>query len=376
VKGLAARLAARREAGLLRSLRAPHGVDLSSNDYLGMARHPRVAQAIMAALAQGVPAGSAGSRLLSGQHAAFDALEARVAAWQGREASLLFSSGYAANVGLLSALVGPHDRLISDALNHASLIDGARLSRAQKEIVPHLSAPDLAQALASPYKGETFVVVESVYSMDGDVAPLEEMATLCAQHGAHLIVDEAHATGLFGPQGAGRVAELGLQDQVLATVHPAGKALGQTGALVACDGQVRTALVQWARSFVFSTAPPPYLAAGLLAALDTLAADPTLRARPLQLGERLRERLAGRIPTYGSSTHIVPLHVGSPEAALALEAYLAERGWHARAIRPPTVPAGQCRVRLVLRADLTDDHIDTLASHLLESPWAGPANST
>ncbi|HMV68888.1 MAG TPA: aminotransferase class I/II-fold pyridoxal phosphate-dependent enzyme, partial [Myxococcota bacterium] len=197
---------------LRRVLLAPHGVDLSSNDYLGLASHPEVRSAIVGALRDGLPTGAAGSRLLSGQHRAWESLEATFAAWQGSEAALAMGSGFAANVGVVTALAGPGDLVVSDALNHASLIDGVRLCGARRVIVPHGDVGAVDEALAAGGWRRALVVVESVYSMDGDEADLVGLAEVCARRGAMLVVDEAHATGLFGPEGQGRVAALGLRD--------------------------------------------------------------------------------------------------------------------------------------------------------------------
>ncbi|MCB9765582.1 MAG: 8-amino-7-oxononanoate synthase [Alphaproteobacteria bacterium] len=370
MSALGPRLDALDAQGLRRRLRPVDGADLSGNDALGLSRDPLVREALQTALSEGWPHGSTGSRLLSGDHPAWSALEARVAAWQGTEAALYFSTGYAANVGLLSALPQAGDRVISDALNHASLIDGMRLGRADRVVVPHRDVDAVARVLAQSRGRRCWVAVESLYSMDGDLTPLMALAEVCAAYSAHLLVDEAHATGLYGPEGQGRVAAEGLRgpaSPVFASIHTCGKALGLSGAFVCGPRALRDWLINQARSFVFSTATPPFLAAGLEAALARVRRDPALRARPAALGQRLRDALAGRVDTGASQSHIVPLLVGSPEAALALEARLATRGWHARAIRPPTVPPGSCRVRVVLRADLSDAQVDRLAADILES---------
>ncbi len=360
------RLDALREQGLYRQLQAPDGVDLSSNDYLGLSRHPAVVQALTKALEAGVPAGSGGSRLLSGQHPLFDELERAFAAQVGAEASLFFSTGYAANVGLLSALPDEGDLVISDRLNHASLIDGLRLGRADKLIVPHNDVGAVESALVRAMGRRVFVVVESVYSMDGDMAPLEQLADLCMVHGAHLIVDEAHGGGIFGATGGGLVQELGLREKVFATIHPAGKALGMAGCFVAGSQALRELLINRARSFIFSTAPPPFLAAGLLKVLELLA-DPALdRTRPLKLADRLRGLVGGRLDLGASQTHIVPVMIGGAEEAVRVQQELQHRGWHARAIRPPTVPDGQCRLRLVMRSELSELQVEMLAMELVE----------
>lgn len=347
---------------LRRRLLAPHGVDLSSNDYLGLATHPEVRAAMVQALQEGLPTGAAGSRLLSGQHPAWTAWEEEFAAWQGAPAALMFGSGFAANVGVVTALVGHGDLVVSDALNHASLIDGVRLSGAERVIVPHNDPDAVARALARPGWRRALVVVESVYSMDGDEADLVALVDICGRHGAMLVVDEAHATGLYGANGQGRVVEHGLREVVTATVHPCGKALGAAGGVVCGSSPLVDWLIQRARPFVFSTALPPCMARGLQAALRVIVRSPELRQRPRELGARLRAALPGRTGT--SSSHIVPVITGEATSALHLQSWLADHGWHARAIRPPTVPERASRVRLVMRAALTEAEVDRLGAHV------------
>jgi 8-amino-7-oxononanoate synthase len=364
---IARRLAEIDQANLRRVVRLVTGTDISSNDYLGMAHHPEVSRAMREAMLV-ESAGSTGSRLISGHRAAWSELEQTFASWQGTEAALAFSTGWAMNTGTLPALATHGDVLICDELNHASLIDGARLSKAKRVIVPHNDIDAFVRAIrnATPAPGgAVWVVVEAVYSMDGDLAPLAQLAAACSEVGAGLLVDEAHATGLTGPEGQGLVAELGLRDHVAATLHPCGKALGVGGGVVCADVATVDLLVHHARPFVFSTANPPAMAAGLLQALQLIRADHAARARPAALGARLREALAGHFNTGRSASHIVPLITGSPASALALQESLAERGWHARAIRPPTVSPGSSRLRVVLRADLTDADIDRLIADLL-----------
>ncbi|HSD29288.1 MAG TPA: aminotransferase class I/II-fold pyridoxal phosphate-dependent enzyme, partial [Vicinamibacteria bacterium] len=271
-----AALRALQASGLWRTLKAPSGVDLVSNDYLGLAHHPAVREAMRKALADG-QAGSGGSRLLRGHHGDFDRLEAGLAAFSGAEAALFFGSGYLANVGLIPTLAGEGDVVLSDEANHASLIDGIRLSRARRVIVPHRDLAAVERALSEPRSGWAFVVTESVFSMDGDLAPLAELQGLCERHRGLLVVDEAHATGLYGERGSGRVEALGLRGRVAATMHTGGKALGCGGAWVAASKTLRDLLVNRARTFIYSTAPPPALAAGLLAALDVVREEPLRR---------------------------------------------------------------------------------------------------
>jgi 8-amino-7-oxononanoate synthase len=302
---------------------------------------------------------------LSGHHRSFDSVEQRFADWQRREAALFFSTGYGANLGLMSTLLEPGDIVISDRLNHASLIDGIRLAKAQVRIVEHLNLADYEAALERAGRPST-VVVESVYSMDGDLAPLAELVDLCARHNARLVVDEAHATGVFGDRGAGRCSALPDAAMPFASVHTCGKGLGLSGAFVCGSQQLKDLLINRARSFVYSTAPPPFLAVGLEAAIDLVIADPERRARPLQLADRLRRALAGRLDTGTSCSQIVPVILGSAERTVAVAEALRERGWDVRPIRPPTVAPGSSRLRIVLRAGLDSTEVDRLAVDLLE----------
>jgi 8-amino-7-oxononanoate synthase len=362
---LADRLAALDHAGLLRRLRSPAGIDLVSNDYLGLASHPYLVDRMREALTD-VGAGAGASRLLRGEREVFGRLEERLAEFSGAESALLFASGYAANIGLLQCLLGPGDRVLSDAANHASLIDGLRLSKAQRVVFPHQDLDALDRALRTPYReGRTFVVTESVFSMDGDLTPLETIARLAESHGALLIVDEAHATGLYGPRGSGRVEELDLRERVLATVHTGGKALGSAGAWVAGTAVLRDVLVNAARTFVFSTAPLPILAVAIDAALDVVEREPGRRAEVHRKAGLLRAALreAGA-DVGGSDSAIVPVIVGENEAALALQEGLRAAGFDARAVRPPTVPAGTARLRVTARYPVPDDELRRFAAEV------------
>ncbi len=375
---LAARLRARLDAldasGLRRVLRAPEGLDFSSNDYLQLARDPRLA-ARLAAAAREDGCGSTGSRLLRGERDATSALERRFARFKGAERALYFATGYQANVAVLTTLVEPGDLLLSDAANHASLIDGIRLSGARRAVFPHLDVAALGRLLAGATgAGQVFVVTESLFSMDGDAAPLGEYAALCRAHGAALIVDEAHAVGVRGARGSGLLEEAGLDaaagdDLMLLSVNTAGKALGVAGAFVAGPADAIEYLVQRARPFVFSTAPPPPLAAALDAALDIVDAEPERRARLAALSARLRARLAdARLAVPDGWSQIVPVLVGDNGRAMAAAAALQARGFDVRGIRPPSVPAGAARLRLSVNVGLTDDAIDALVAALAERP--------
>jgi 8-amino-7-oxononanoate synthase len=378
VAGLAAGLVQRDSDALLRHLQPATGLDLASNDYLGFARDPRLVAAMQDALAA-CGAGAGASRLLRGHQAVHADAEAFFARAAGRQAGLLFSSGWVANVGLLTALVGPNDRVLSDALNHASLIDGMRLSRAQRGVFAHGDLAALEKMLTEPWpQGRTFVVVESVYSMDGDLADLVAIADLCCQHGALLLVDEAHATGLYGHQdhygATGLVEALGLQGKVLASVHTGGKALGTAGAVVVGDQPLIEHLVNHARSFVFSTAVPPVLAAGLHTGLLLAQQDRAEVVALHQRAARFRQQLqqAG-LDTGPSASCIVPVLLGSNEQALWVAQRLQSQGLDVRAVRPPTVPAGTARLRLCVRRPLTEAQLDAVAHAVIAAASAGSA---
>lgn len=351
--GLSAQLEALDGQGLRRRLRSGQGLDLTSNDTLGLAQHPRLSEAMRRAL-ESEPAGAGGSRLLRGQRDAFARLEKRLAAFSGAPAALLFASGYAANTGLLACLMEPDDLVLSDAQNHASLIDGLRLSRAQRLVYPHQDLQALERGLDLPRRGRAFVVTESLFSMDGDLTPLAELCDVCERKDALVVVDEAHATGLFGPRGAGRVEELGLRERVLATVHTGGKALGSGGAWVAGPPELIELLVNRARPFVFSTAPLPVLAAALEAGLALVEGEPFRRAELTRKSALLRDALARAGVLAGGDAHIVPLPVGENAAAVALQDALFADGFDARAVRPPTVPEGTARLRVSVRFPVSD----------------------
>ena len=253
----------------LRSLEVSSGINLSSNDYLGLSTHPALREAVLDAVARAQRMGATGSRLLSGHAAEWEALESEFAEFAGTEAALCFSSGYAANVGLLSSVAGRGDVIFSDELNHASLIDGIRLSGAERAIYRHCDLPALEAALGRDAKRDCrkLIVTESVFSMDGDFAPLAEITALAQRYGAALVVDEAHALGVFGPEGRGRMAELGLEREAFAIVYPCGKALASAGAVVCGSATLKRFLINRARPFLFNTALPPYFAAQIIAAL-------------------------------------------------------------------------------------------------------------
>jgi 8-amino-7-oxononanoate synthase len=353
----------------LRRLSALDGIDLTSNDYLGLATDSRLKDAVVESLKRGERAGSTGSRLLSGNSRVWEELESEFAGYVGSEAALFFNSGYAANTGLLGSLLLPGDVVFSDNANHASIIDGIRLSKAHKIIFPHLNMTFLEDQLRrAPLRGERFIVVESVYSMEGDLAPLQDLAALAGRYGAELIVDEAHATGVFGEMGRGLVSEAGLSGRLLASVHTCGKALGSAGAFVAGSDLLKQTLVNRARPFIFSTALPPYFAAQVRAALGIVKKADYLRKRLHSLVEGLRIRLKElRLNTGNSASQIIPVLLGSNRRALRVAEHLHRTGFAVRAIRPPTVPAGTARLRLSLNAGLSPGDLDRFVQSLKEA---------
>jgi 8-amino-7-oxononanoate synthase len=360
---LAATLAELQGAGLLRQMRLPVGIDLVSNDYLGLAEHPYLTEAMRAAVAD-LPAGSGGSRLLRGHHEIFECVEEQLASFTGSESALLFGSGYAANIGLLQAVIAPDDLIVSDERNHASLIDGIRLTKAATAIYPHQDLDALEATLRKPRHGRAVVITESVFSMDGDLTPLGEVCTIAERAGAIVIVDEAHATGMYGERGSGRVEGLGLRDRVAATIHTGGKALGSGGAWVAGSRALRDVMVNRARSFIFSTAPLPVLGAALGAGLYLVEHEPKRRREVHRKSALLRAALGEAGVETGGESMIVPIIAGSNEAALALQSGMMAAGFDVRAIRPPSVPPGTARLRVTVRYPISDTDLLRFSSEI------------
>ncbi|MGI8803082.1 MAG: 8-amino-7-oxononanoate synthase [Solirubrobacteraceae bacterium] len=355
-----------RELGLYRRMRMVSGPQgprvlldgrpvllLCSNNYLGLADHPRVREAAAeAAMRWGVGAGA--SRLVSGTMTIHRRLEERLADFERTEACLLFGSGYMANLGVISALAERDEVVFSDALNHASIVDGCRLARSETFVYNHCDLDHLAWGLRQAERRAALIVTDSVFSMDGDVAPLAELVELARRYDARLVVDEAHATGTLGPGGRGAVAAAGLEGEVDVVIGTLGKALGSYGAYVCCDTEIAQYLVNKARPLIFSTAPPPPSVAGALAALELLLEQPRRVERLQAAAAHLRAQLilAG-VPNPTSETQIIPLIVGDAATTLRLcEAALA-RGVFAQAIRPPTVATGSSRLRLAVMASHT-----------------------
>ena len=373
-----ARLSELEAAGLTRSLRPPSGIDLSSNDYLGLAAHPLLRQQMTEAILRD-GCGSTGSRLLRGERDSFSELERRFAAFKGAECALYFSSGYLANLAVLTTLAEAGDVIFSDERNHASLIDGMRLSRAGRVIFPHGDAAALDRLL-SEHRSESqvFVVTESLFSMDGDTAPLAAYAALCREHGAALIVDEAHAVGIYGRRGTGLLEASAVE--ALVSIDTAGKALGVSGAFVSGPAWVIDSLIQRARPFIFSTAPPPAVAAAIDASLKLIETEPWRRNTLLERAAYLRRRLRETgIAVADGISQIVPVVLGDNDRAVRAAQLLARQGFDARAIRPPSVPPGTARLRLSVHSDLSEATLDgfvaALAGALEEAAVCSAASS-
>lgn len=343
-----------------RSLRPRRGVDFCSNDYLGFSQDPLLKKKICSEVG-GYDLGSTGSRLLRGQSEVFEETEALLAQFCGRETALIFPSGYQANLGLLTSLLSSEDTVFSDRLNHASLIDGILLSRAKKEIYSHHDLKSLEEKLKkTPQSRLRVIVTESLFGMDGEFAPLKELADLAETYRALLIVDEAHATGIWGNLGGGRVQDLGLQGRVFASVHTAGKSMGVSGAWICGDLFLKEYLVNFSRAFIFSTAPSPWLALSLKSAVLHWNQVGKVRAHELIAKTKL---FRSQVRTLGEGP-IIPVLVGENKKALEMSEKLFSKGFDVRAIRPPTVPEGTARLRITLHTFNTDQEIIDLASIL------------
>ena len=355
-----------------RTLTGPQGVvvtvdgrrriNFSSNDYLGLANHPEVRRALeQGARRWGVGSGSA--HLICGHSAAHRALEEELADWLGRERVLLFSTGYMANLAVISTLMGRHDLVLQDRLNHASLLDAGLLARSRLQRFRHADAAEAAARLARSTAPDAMVVTDGVFSMDGDLAPLAALAQTCRQHRAWLFVDDAHGIGVLGPGGRGCVAQAGLtQDDAPVLVGTLGKAFGVAGAFVAGSAVMIDYLINHARPYIFTTAQPPAVAEASRAALRLIRAEAWRRDRLTALIARFRAACAAAdIPLPPADTAIQPIVIGADAAAVRMAAQLEDRGFLVPAIRPPSVPEGAARLRVTLCADHQDAHIDALA---------------
>jgi 8-amino-7-oxononanoate synthase len=352
----------------LRTLRPRSGADFSSNDYLGLAASPRLRTALTSAMSRGTAIGAGGSRLLRGNAPEHEELESKAATFFHAERTLFFSSGYSANFALFSTLPQREDLVVFDELIHASARDGARAGRAASLEAKHNDVASVAAAIRTwrdaGGRGQIWIAAESLYSMDGDRAPLSELMSLADQHAAFLVIDEAHATGIFGPDGRGLAANIEGRDNVI-VLHTCGKALGGAGALLCLPRTLSDFLVNRCRAFIFSTAPSPLMAVAALEAIAILKDEPQRRETLAQLvacaGHQAK---AGGLPISGSQ--ILPVILGDDEAVMQVASSLQDRGFDVRAVRPPTVPKGTARLRISITLNVSEAAIarlfDALAS--------------
>ncbi len=352
--------------GRLRFLSQPVGIDFTSNDYLGYGtgkRNPLPPHLEF-------PVTGMASRLLRGHHPIWEQVETALAEWHGSENALMMTSGYAANEGLLSTLIEPQDWVASDQYNHASIIDGLRLSKADRFIFRHNDLAHLETALATASKKrkanqQLFVVTESLFSMEGAISPLANLANLATRYEAHLIIDEAHATGCFGPQGSGLVNKTGIRPTVLATVHTGGKALGVMGAYICCSNQLKKLLVNRCRHLIFTTALPPLLGLYWLETLQKVKADEAGRGALHQRTREFRSHLQRHHLEPIGNSHIIPLLLGRDSFAQQAALQLQERGFDIRAIRPPSVPEKTARLRIAVHADHSANIVEKAAAAIV-----------
>jgi 8-amino-7-oxononanoate synthase len=353
----------------LRSLTPRDGIDFASNDYLALANAPRMKQAVIAAIEAGTPIGAGGSRLLRGNCEEHEQLEAEAARFFGAEAALFFSSGYIANFAVLTVLPQRGDLIVLDDLVHASIREGAKASRAETREVTHNDAAAFENAIrqwrADGGKGRPWLVVESIYSMDGDFAPLADLLAIAERHDAFVVVDEAHATGVYGESGRGLTAAYGHADNIV-VVHTCGKALGAVGALVTCTKVLRDFIVNRCRPFIFATAPSPLMAAAVREALHILQQEPERQQRLQDLIAFTNREIGARNSWRSSGSQILPYIVGNNGRTMMLAAALQKRGFDIRGIRPPTVPAGTARLRISLTLNVDEAKVRAMLDALAE----------
>ncbi|TIX02050.1 MAG: 8-amino-7-oxononanoate synthase [Mesorhizobium sp.] len=353
----------------LRSLGSPEGIDFASNDYLGLARSKRMADAVALALAAGTPVGAAGSRLLRGNDPEHEALEAKAAHLFGAERALFFGGGYVANFAVLTTLPQKGDLIVLDEFIHASAREGARAGRVEVREAAHNDADAVNDAIqewrARGGAGRAWIVAESLYSMDGDRAPLVHLIAVADRHEAFLFVDEAHATGVYGPDGRGLAHDLEGRDNVV-VLHTCGKALGASGALVTGPAVIRDYLVDRCRPFIYATAPSPLMAVAASEALDVLRDEPERRERLAGLVAYAGEKLQARCGIQASGSQILPFIVGDSVRTMTLSTALQERGFDVRGIRPPTVPEGAARLRISLTLNVGEADISDMMDALAE----------
>lgn len=369
VADYAAALHALKEDNRLRSLKPRAGVDFVSNDYLALACAPRMKKAVLAALEADTPIGAGGSRLLRGNCEEHEGLEAEAARFFGAETALFFSGGYMANFAVLTTLPQRGDLLVLDSLVHASIHEGARAGRAEFQMSAHNDPQSVEDTIrdwrAKGGIGRVWIVAESLYSMDGDFAPLEELIGIANQYDAFLMVDEAHTTGVYGEQGRGLTARYKGGENLL-VVHTCGKALGAAGALVTATGVLRDFLVNRCRPFIFATAPSPLMAVAVREALAILQQEPERQQRLARLIAFTHRQIRVRSGRSPSDSQIVPFVVGDNAKAMRLAAALQARGFDIRGIRPPTVPTGTARLRISLTLNVVEDDVLAMLDALFE----------
>lgn len=368
--GLSAGLETLKEKHLYRSLPGVERslADFSSNDYLGLSKNSSVLKAAAAAVRR-EGAGSGASRLISGNRRVHEELEKKIARFKHEEAALVFSSGYLANIGAVTSLVGEGDVVLFDRLNHASLVDAARLSGAKFWPYPHKDVDRLRELLsrAGGFR-RRLVVTDAYFSMDGDVAPLDRLLETCEERGAWLMIDEAHSTGVFGALGRGLTERFGLEGRVHVVMGTLSKALGSAGGFVAGSSLLKETLVNRARSFIYTTAPVPAASAAALASLEWIEAHPAKLKAFWKSIASFRSALEGEgFDLMGSEGPIVPVLVGDPAKTLAFRDALAREGFHVGAVRPPTVPRGTDRLRISLKATHSPAELRALASTLVKT---------
>ena len=367
-----------KQGSVYRSLRATAGTDFTSNDYLALADSRRMREALIDALKRGVPSGSGGSRLLRGNHPEHERLEEEAARFFGTKRALLFGSGYAANTALLSTLPQRGDLVVYDQYVHASSHDGMKLGRASVASFAHNDVDSADDAIRTWRQGggtgTPWIVIESLYSMEGDRAPLAELKTLAERCGAFLIIDEAHATGVFGPDGRGLAAELEGSDHVL-VLHTGGKALGVSGAIVTGPSVLCDFLINRGRPFIFATAPPPLVATALCESLAILREEPERRTRLASLAAHARQAIRKQLDLPTPHSQILPVIIGESDPAMRIAEMIQAAGFDVRAIRPPTVPAGTARLRISITLHLDESSIDALIYAMREAMFAMTAGT-
>ncbi|MDR2580853.1 MAG: 8-amino-7-oxononanoate synthase [Fibromonadaceae bacterium] len=362
---IASKLAEKRKNGMFRFLSQPKGLDFSNNDYLGLANHFEIAKAAADAYIK-LGAGSKGSRLLGGNHKIFEETESWLAKWKGTEAALIFNNGYNANLGIISAFCDSKTHLFCDRLSHTSILDGYAMSSGKLHRFKHNDPADLEKALQKVKEDEfKLIAVEAIYSMDGDIAPLKEYAELAEKYGAMLYVDEAHSDGILGPGGKGLIAELDLEAKVHLSLTTFGKAYGTMGACIFGSKLLIDYIINNARSFIYSTAISPGTVAAIQKAVEVSARDSFRRESVLRVSADFRQRVreAG-FNCLQSETQIVPIVLGTIDKALKCRDFLAENGFHAACIRPPTVPNGTARLRINISAAHKEEDVKRLAETL------------